>query len=143
MKPWMNAATETKSFRYPDDVANVEKFVDDYYLHELTSCEDVCKALEKKYLNLKAVLVSADAKEDDSHYACLVEGNGGCGCDLIDPLGDELLHLHPSKLRCAAFHKNSNAFASIDYRPLIDCRSLDSQNSLKDYLGARILILDS
>lgn len=122
MKRWIHGAQEEKRyFRYPQDIEAIEEYVAQYYDPDSFTCVNVCEDLARIYDNLVAVPVQfmwIDGHPETNHYVCLVKGDAGQGCNMIDPTGDQFLTDGTNDMRCAAFHRVSFGFVSNNYAPM-------------------------
>lgn len=114
--------TDKKIFKYPQDISDIEEFVNDNYsLEDNFLCKQVCQALETKYGNLQATKINFmfmdGGLQEGGHYVCKVIGDAGQGCNLIDPTGDQFLG-RTENMKCAAFHRGLFGYLSNDYKPM-------------------------
>lgn len=143
MKRWIHATQENRIFKYPEDIAEVEAFVAENYNPNSFTCVDVCDALEKMYSNLESVPIETlwiERHPETNHQVCLVKGDAGYGCNLIDPTGDQFLG-KTEGMKCAAFHKRQFGYLSNDYVPMYD-NEVESEFELYQYYpDARLITL--
>lgn len=115
-------SSNKRSFRYPQDIEEVEEFVNKTYnLKTGFLCEEICRALADMYSNIEAAKIDFmfmnGGLQQGGHFVCKVLGDAGQGCNLIDPTGDQFLGLD-SNMKCAAFHRGMFGYLSNDYRPM-------------------------